>query len=464
MKKISKLTVLTVALAAGALFASCSEDENSKAPEFSPSIIGEWFEDASEGDAQLYSTTEIKEDGTLSMWFGYASSPQSLYFTYDGTYSYNDEKLTQRYVSPITGDNTTEEYDVKAVDDYTLTLYAENVATTSTHHRIVNTYNMSVGESKAFSVNDTNFDATSYSSTNNSIAQVDGSGNIVAMKRGMAFICANSSIGTAVIRVVVTDPDNVIDDFMSFIGSSITEVEKVYGRNYIEVPSIPTERTYALLDETTESVVFQHFSGVVLAIVANLRNDVNSDAIIESFSKKYNVENIGRVSARFNTVVDDQKYSILYLIGDGMITYMPVIETPEPGTTEYPSAAFEQFDNLITMGTATDAANMFGYQLTEENMEDGWFDIDVENEVFSSVTVMFDEDPDSDDFMSITSVSMSTKSGIKQEDIEYWYKEHYTATGDEKNPYSSSTNPVYYVSFKTSGSRTLVYYKFRKNR
>lgn len=468
MKKIKLIKFFSVVLFVAIFVTGCSNNDDSiiEPPPYQneePTIFGEWFEDASEGKTQIYLTNNYKEDGTSKVWFGYASASNSILYDYDATYSYDNNIVIEKYVDPISGDNITEEYKVNGLTKYTLTLYYAPQETTSTQHRIVDTYNLSVGDTKSFIINDPNFVASEYYSTNSGVATVDNSGNIVAVKRGFSFVCAKSSIGTAVIRVIVTDSENVIDDFSSFLGKPIEEVEKVYGNNYYEFAGdVQTERVYALMDEKIADVDFMYM-GKVYNIVVDLRDGVDSNSIIDSFKKKYNLQSESSVSARFNTEIDGQKYAIFYYIKDGKIKYMTDM-TPEPEEGNYSSASFEEYNNLITLGTVTNVANQLGYQLTDEDMEDGFFNKTVSNEVFDRVSVSFDEDPESDDYLQVSSVSLRAKSGVTQEDIEYWYKNNYTATGDEKNPYSSSTSPVYYVSFKKNGSRIYVNYQFRKNK
>lgn len=464
MNTIKKIRVLMFAMVASMLFISCSKDDDSGSSQPKPSIIGEWFEDASEGDVKMFSTMNCHEDNTVDFWFGYTNTPTSLYDDYSGTYSLDGNTLTEKYVSPITGENTTDVYEVVSISKYTLVTKLQKGNSTTQMSRIVDTVKMTVNEVSAFNANDPELVPLSYKSSDESVAKVDASGKITAIKRGTTYISGLANNGTAVIRVVVDDPNNVIDDFMSFVGGSIDNVTRIYGNNYVEVSGTLVERTYALLDETTENVVFSYYGGVVMMATATLRSSVDSEAIVASFDKKYTRFNDSKYVPVFSTIVDEQEYHITYFISDGMIVYMPYIETPQ---TEYnfSSANFEQFDNLITMGTADAVANIYGITLTEDNMENGWFDIeDTNNEVFREVSVMFNEDPDDDEFMKLTSVILYTKSGIKQADIEQWYADHYTATGDEKNPYQSSTSPVYYISFKQVGSSTAVYYKFRKNK
>lgn len=467
MKTINKFFTMAMLLVAGLAFTSCTDDDGnggSGNSNESGAIIGEWFQDAGVGDVKQYSASKYNEDGSAEFMLLYVNTPTSLYYKYDGRYSLNGTSLSEIYVSPLTGENTTDKYEVISIDKYALTVKFLGNNTTDVMNRIVDNYAMTVGSSKTFDYSAEGFSPAVYKSSDETVVRVSASGNIEAVKRGTAYVSATATEGTAVIRVSVTDPDNYIDDFMSFIGGSIDNVTKVYGNNHIEVTEGIVERTYALADELIQSVMFGYFSGTVLMASAQLREGVNSDAIISSFNKKYTLYKESKYVPVYSTTIDGQEYHITYFISDGVIAYMPFIETPDSGTN-YPSAAFEQFDNLIMMGTADVAAKAFGITLTEDNMEDGWFDIeDFDNEVFREVSVMFNEDPDDEEYMNITSVMLFTKSGIKQADIEQWYATHYTATGDEKNPYQSSTTPVYYISFKESGSSTTVYYKFRKNK
>lgn len=467
MKPINKFFTMAMLLAAGLSFTSCSNDGDDnggggKSGE-KATIIGEWFQDASVGDVKLLSTVKFNEGGTSDYWLMYINTPTSLYYNYSGSYSLNGKSLEEKYVSPISGDNTTDRGEITLLDNYTLTI--SNTATNSvgTFNRIVDNYQMTVGNSKAFGYSTADFKAESFKSSDESVVRINASGNIEAVKRGTAYISAIATVGTVVVRVTVNDPNNYIDDFMSFMGGPIDNVTKVYGNNYYEVSETLVERTYALGDEFVERVVFSYFGGIVMVANVTLREGVDSDAIIASFEKKYIRIDDSKYVPKFSTFVDDQEYHIYYFINDGMIVYTPYVETPKPDYN-FSSENFEQFDNLIMMGTANVAANAFGITITEENMEDGWFDINnVDNEVFRQASVMFNEDPDDEDFMKITSIMLFTKSGIKQADIEQWYADHYTATGDEKNPYQSSTSPTYYISFK-EGSSTTVYYKFRKNK
>lgn len=484
MKTIKKCSLWALALALTLPFVGCSENEVHWGPnpiypqegeqqedpqpptesEEEPSIVGEWFEDASTSSLKNMVVSNYHENGTVDFWWGYADETTSLYLNYDGTYTLNGTALQQKYVSPINGDNTTTDLEVKSLTKYALTTFLSLHNTTEVAYRIVDTYQLAVGGTKAFQFDDKEFTATSYTTSDASVATVDNAGSITARKRGTAYITAKASVGAAVIRVVVTDTENVIDDYMSFMGGTIDNVTNAYGSNFVEVEGeVFTERQYTLIDEYVEKVGFQYFNGQVLVVNIILRSGVDSDAIVESYKKKYTVEHEGKVSCRFSTEKDDQKYILTYFISDGWISILPYVEVPEP-QYNFSSAAFEEFDQLIMMGTATEVAQAFGHQITAEEMEEGSFDIDTENEVFSTVSILFDEDPDSDDYMKIGTVMLMTRAKIKQADIEQWYKDHYTATGEDLNPYISSTTPPYYVSFKDSGARCFVYYKFSKRK
>lgn len=462
MKRMKNLWLIVVTAISLITFSSCSKDEGEKS-DFSPALLeGEWFEDASEGmNANAISTTYFDGYGKVSMWTGYSTPMQGIYLDSEGSYEIKGNTLTIKSISSITGGNQTDVYEVKGLDYYTMTLYSASFATTSVNNRIIDTYNMNVGDNKLFEVGDKEFVPNIYVSTNDYVATVDNAGNIIAKKRGFCFVSATSSKGTAVIRINVSDPDNVVDDFMKFMMGSIDEVTATYGTDFIEIDANPlVERCYTFIDNMMDNVRISYSGSVVYAATVQLHSWVDKDEIVESLSKKYIIEGITNNYANFVTEIDGQKFKIMYIFKDGIITY--IADMTKNKEYNFPADAFEEFDNLIMMGTANNIANAFHHEITEEEMEDGLFDVNVENDIFKSFTVIFNEDPEDEDYMKISSIMLSTKSGIKIADIEEWYKDHYEETGDEKNPYCSKTNPVYYIRFKQN-SWTTVYYSYRKS-
>ena len=438
---------------------SCQEkmdDINSEA-EIRGTIVGEWLEDQSSGDTKLYVASKWNEDGTSEGLLVFVNKTESVYDFHEGYYTYNNRVLTDNQYSD--GLSITNVYNLMYLDGYSMTTYHAESATMGTSHRIIDTYDMNVGDSHLFVVGDMDFIPTEYSSLDKSIATVDEDGMIHAIRRGSTFIKAMSSLGIAVIRVNVTDPENVIDDFSKFMGASIDDVKKVYGSNYEDFNNgTLVERHYNIADELIQSAVFMYFARKVFYVNITLRETVDFEAILSSFRQKY--EPYKNINNTFVTNVDGKNVIILVYPYDYNITYVYEKEsTPEPDI-DPADASYLQFADIINMN-AFEAAEFLEHEITDDEWEDGSFDIDIEdNDIFQSLSVMFDgeEEP-----YEVETVILRCKKGISQEDIEPWYKEHYQETGDNLNPYCSE-GETFYIRFKVSGSRTLVYYSKRKAR
>lgn len=476
MKHFNHLSLLAFTLLAGMTLASCVDDEDRAGitPEptptptpAAPSILGEWLDDSSSDGSQLLGTDNFKADGTFDAWLGWVSPTNNMMFDYDGTYTFSDNTLTLKYLSPITGQNTTETYQVNVLDKYSLETYFPTGDATTRYSRIVATYNIEAGQTRTFEAPETGFTATSFTSTNPTVATVDASGRIQAVSRGFAFVKAKSSLGTAVVRVNVTETGKPFTDGMALIGASMDNIDALLGTNYVEVPGDPiSERTYNVMDDVVESIVVSHFMGSAVMTTVKLREGFDQNAITSYLDAHYTETNASSVGKQYQTVKDDVKYKIFWLWHDATITYMPDYTNPDPEPVDLPSEAFEAVDGLILYNTINDVCKAIGYELTDENLEEGnTDDIGIaENAAFESMSFIFDNDVDSDEYLQVGTVILRCQRGITQADIEPWYAAHYEATGDELNPYYRGGDKPYWVSFKESGSRLLVYYRTSKRR
>lgn len=425
------------------------------------SVKGQWLQETTSGGVQVMATDNYKEDGTFDSWIYFAGDQ----YTYSGTYTYSDNKLTRRYVSPITNSNTVEVYIVNKLDKYSMSSTLDAVQASENFYRIVNTYQMNVGDSRAFSVDDADFAATAYSSTNPQVATVDATGKIQAVKRGFAFIKASTASSTAAIRVEVADASHPVDDLMPFMGGSIENVKAAFGDNYTEIPGeLLTEWRYDVIDNVIKSVSFSHLMGNVMTATISLRDEADFNAIAQYLDEHYTLKQSNSAFRQYSTEVGDERYAIMLSLSQKLITFMRDFSNPDPEQKTFPDEAYQQFDGLI-LQKINDAASALNYELTEEDWENGFTElISIDNPIFASLSLIFDEDEDSDEYMEVGTVTLDCKNGIKQEDIEGWYKEHYEATGDELNPYYRGGDKPYWVSFRQSGSRLEVLYKTSKRK
>lgn len=448
------------------LLLSCSDDNNPGISNDSDDMIfgsieGEWLDFSSGSELVVYCTTKYLRDGTIQLWWGMAMNGASIYTTTDGNYHFENGNLSESYVDPLQGNNVTDEYKVRYLDNYTLVQELESDVTTLC--RVVDTYNLEVGDRQLFEAGE-GFNAISYSSTASGIADINpDNGEIIAKRRGLAFVKAESTLGTVAIRVNVIDPQNYIDDFSKLLQAPLKEANRWFGDSYIEMPmsdSPLTLRAYNYVDPLIESIRIQYSMQKIQIIDITLR-DYNLDALIEDFDNKYLVLEQNSVVRRYLGFSGDGIFNMFFFIQDGNIIYMPYVEpTPEPEPEpELNDEDFQLFERLLRMG-AVEAASLLNHEITEQEWEEESFDFELDNnEIFSNGFVSFDgEEP-----YEVGSVIVYLKKGVSQENVEPWYKEHYVETDDELNPYTNEDGDVF-IRFKKSGSRTYVQYKTTKFR
>lgn len=263
------------------------------------SIIGEWFEDLGGNGIVSFGTYRYKEDGTEDVYEVSAEkdADNCYIFDYKGKYTLEGKKFTQWLTHPVLG-NETYESELKSLTKYELTYYYDELRITSSQYRIIDTYNMQIDETKSISISDNDFVPQSYYSNHERVATVNNKGVITANEAGTAFIVVSSSIGKAVIRVVVTDKDNLICDFSKYLGGNIDEIVKRYGNEYLDVktddnpdPNSPptTSKHYNLYDDFFFNVNFfyDEKSREVKVVSPTLRPEVDLNKVKEYLSKKF---------------------------------------------------------------------------------------------------------------------------------------------------------------------------------
>lgn len=394
------------------------------------SIVGEWFDDASTEDYKFMATLNYKENGTFTSWTGLAMQQRNLYYNEEGTYTFSGNTLTQKYIDGILGENTVDVCDVRTLDKYNLFLYYSQQSSTSELHRIIDTYNLTVGESKNIAIDDNEFVPVAYSSTDLRVATVQN-GSIRAVKRGTAYVSVKSSIGTAVIRVVVTDPNNVIDDYLEYLGESIDDVTKEFGDYCFQGETIESgvpSKKYELLDEYVEEVAFYYNSeGTVTRIIASIRLGTSVDYIAKALERKHEYKYELEGDYYYSTIKDGKEVVVIWGAVDYTISYDFKYDNTKQG-------AYEDYDNLILL-TAEQAAKQLGCEITNVDLAQGYFVARVNNNLFYSVVVKFDEKSH-----EVTGVQLRCPSDLTRSDIEGWYKEHYFETSYSYYSYANYNN------------------------
>ena len=288
MKKeiINRLT-LSLSVFFGCLaLGSCSDDY--EGPQYS--VTGEWFLDESDANQTKRTIKEFTADGKyhgLQIIIGATTNISEIA---DGTYSISDNKINAVFTTPYAAQHFSEVYKVNNADKYSLSLVIEGTGSSGVLNRIVETYNMQLGESRQCTISDPAFNAVSFLSYDENIATVDDSGVIRAQKRGTAYIKMISAEGDAIIRVIVNDADNLMDDFTKYIYGPIDQVLKDYGNNYVtfDLRSGRTTVAYQVFDDVVREIEFNYLQEEhVYQILGRFQNRADLKSIIASFDQKY---------------------------------------------------------------------------------------------------------------------------------------------------------------------------------
>lgn len=214
--------------------AACSDEtdvEVEKRPDISTALIGTWYTD--DEPLGLYAEHTYAAGNVVSVseyrqMYGY----RRVHMT--GSYEVNDATVSRTLTSEA-GLPTTESVSVDSLS----TLYFRTVSAdygVARYYRIVGTLDMQAGTTSQLDVLRSLVPITgqvhevrSYKVKDESVASVDESGLLTAKRRGTTYVLADTPSGVAVVKVAVSDQENLWDDFSCVLGKSLEAVKQAYG-------------------------------------------------------------------------------------------------------------------------------------------------------------------------------------------------------------------------------------------
>lgn len=420
MKILKKLWLLPVALMVAGTFGACCDYEeeslggNVPEPEKQPvSVVGGWLGDGSNPAEGILSMSEsvYNEDGTYwaNVIYINVEGDINLNVIYEGTYTYKKDMLSEKYVSSINGSNVIDDYKVLFLDKYTLkTEYNSSI---EVKNRIVESHNVEVGAEVNFAYSDADFTPSSFTSTDEKIATVDENGMIKALKRGIAYIKAHSSVGTVVAKVVVSDSDNYIDDFIDDISAPIETVISKYGSYCSELNDGPSNVIhYYFADNLMSDAYLYALDGFVNSVTVRISMNADFNKIHEMFGNKY--ELIGEEETRkiyastigeqkINIVVDEEKMAVYY---------------------EIQKKSYEKIDDVLFL-TIDEAVAKFGVELLDTDDYSRAKSIKINDEYVERVAFLYDPST-----RKIQNVQVYVNPNWTEAEVEKWYEDKYYRT------------------------------------
>ena len=400
---------------------SCSDDDdviNTNA-DSQYSMIGEWYTDIGTpitGVKNQY-ISEYYNDGTWSGMLSNATISSNYNIPVEGTYKITGKKMVQTTV--LLEEQSTATYDIISIGKYDLRLYYPETQIEDFSHRIVDTYHLQVGQTDYIQINDPDFFPKDYISNDDEVVKVSLTGTIQAVRAGSAYISVLTDIGTAVIRVLVTDPETYIDNYVNYLGESYQKATEAYGNLYSDIDDGDGtfRRRFFLIDDLVDIIDFSYetVNNHIQSIALHLRENVNLYQLFTAFSNRY--EYLGYEDS------DGYYYfRTMKTMRIARVSFNPTTRIVEVFYNDL-NDPIAQMDELIRM-TASEAAKTIGHVITQEERAEGKFIEVVYNPVFRGLSIRFDENDE------IRQMVLYCKSDVSASELELWYRLNYTYTGE----------------------------------
>ena len=267
-------------IAATLLIVACSSDDEVKEkPVMESSMFqGEWF----------------SEDNYTYLQMGYASFSGCTYEEKENIPKNGVDLVgkwifypTNRIVRlqilySTTGYSESRDYKAISIDDNTMILYDMELNAQYTYHKVVSQEELLMGES--FNANNLLVQGSSFSSTSNFVAKVDGQGRVVATGPGTAYIKAVSGSNTIFFRV---DVKSRIDSYAEELFLTIDDIIEKYGtpdyNGPSDTPTMVISYTKSINDASMSYIHYKYDEETreISQIAMNYSNDesFNSDLL-----------------------------------------------------------------------------------------------------------------------------------------------------------------------------------------
>ena len=416
---------------------SCESDDDSPTiPR--ENIIGEWFMDLGDASKVNFNDVVLASDGTFTDWEVNIGNGTNYDILGKGTYIY-DGMIKIRDTTEYDRHQYYQVWKINSVTKYTLDVTDASIFRREVMHRVVDTYRMNIGDNKQWNVNDAGFNALSYVSCDDKIATVDASGMITAKKRGTSFIRAISESEEAVIKVVVVDANNVIDDYTRFVGKKIDNLVDYLGTPILESKIENGQQTsfFHLFDEYVKDVNVAYIApNHVNLIILGIRYRADLNSIIASFNEKYTPFDPDDAGNPQFLVAQDDGYVLVNV--DEIHRQIDYYWLP---------SSLNEFDGVV-VANVDDLATYFGFDLSQA--VNGYVVIPLMNTVYNYGILRFNETT-----REVMLFDLICRPRYKEAQIRRWFDARYKryTMSDGSESYISGNTYVrsdYYVSVSTN--------------
>lgn len=433
-----KMKYLLISLAF--ILAGCSEDDDVYTGIQASDVVGEWYVENGIPTLEYRERTTftLGSDGSIKLQLAYATDRSSDVEVYEGTYALNGKRLRMQH-------KISSQPEVLFLNKYDMRLFYPDLQMEEIDHRIVDTWHMKVGDVDDVLINDPDFIPMEFSSDDETVASVSSSGTVNALKPGTAYILAASSIGGAVIRVIVELEDNPLDDYLQYIGEDIETGTKAYGPFFTDISnddnSELTSRYYYLWDENVSELAFTYNQkGGIEQVALMVRNDEILQKVIAAYWEKYEYVNDTGTLLIFRSSKNVRRVLIGIDYTSGIIQFI-YADDNDP---------FAQYDGLVVKN-ASEIAAMVGHTITDAEKRSGNFiELIMNSSVYQAISVYFDPETD-----EVSIVRLYCKKNISYSEVDTWFSMNYLATGSESIQYAQMS-PYILISLSTTSDNEVV--------
>lgn len=415
-------------------------------------ITGEWFMDFSDASKVNFVNITLTPDGYYSdreVNIGLNSNYDMLV---EGTYKY-DGKIRLSTTSKYDPRRYYQVWKINNVSKYTLDVTDETIYDSYVFHRVVTTYKMNVGDIKQWNISDAGFTALSFFSCDDKIASVDESGMIRANKRGTVFVRGVSGTDEAVIKVVVDDSNNLMDNLVQYVGRDFDNVVSYYGTpalQFVNQNNGMTMASFNLFDDYLKDVAVSYrVKNHIYMVMANFRDRADINPIIDYYDANYDQLSVTENYYHRYLIEQDDSYVIVLI--DEMDRTFTCVWNP---------GALDEYDGMIT-ANVDDFCKWFDFDLSEA--VGGYYTVVIDNPAYIGFTMFYNEES-----RNIEIIQFTCKKGINESAVRAWFDEHYkTYEGTNGLNYYISGNTFirseYYVGISTNPSTGRVNVAYIRN-
>lgn len=343
MKKFILLSLLCV------LFAACHDDKDEPQKVQIDQLVGQWVYDHPEEG--IWETQKFLPSGVFYYWnkvsggWKFQNTANGGRFQIEG----NDRVSCQFFINGVSAQI---KMTILELSDYSYTAEYNDGAALGifTYARLLDTKQIMPGESMQpdySALVETGI--RGFKSHDTQVASVDAmSGQITGVHSGHTYIDVVTDQGTAVVEVIVFDPNEMFADYSFAFGKTVPEIVEIVGDDYLYRDDT-NGVAYTSDDYLTDKITFM--TGVydkthIEFVQLELNENVSSTAIVAHLSKRFTP--LTASDGVYNYVTDQHvngnPVAILYDSNKAIVSYAVIL--PADRWTDF-SYLFGQTDNTV---------------------------------------------------------------------------------------------------------------------